>query len=68
MNIFTMDANEFECFLEQKREEGRKRRELHGFIWCPRCNCGHTNKTLWCRECEFKISLDNTENCSILRE
>ena len=32
-------------------------REKYGFIKCPECGTFHTNKTMTCRKCEYKVKV-----------
>lgn len=31
--------------------------EKFGFTKCPKCGASHTNKTMTCRKCEYKVSM-----------
>ncbi len=39
--------------MESMEKKAREKRDKHGFLVCPNCNTGHTNKTLCCRECKY---------------
>jgi hypothetical protein len=38
--------------------EGQALRAKHGFIFCPKCETGHTNYTIWCRGCGYRVLKD----------
>jgi len=44
--------------LRASHEKAMKLREKYGFICCPACNVGHTNKTICCRNCGHKAKTD----------
>mgnify|MGYP001202502157 CR=1 FL=1 len=59
------DTPEYEQMMKQVEERIMQRREQYGFIFCPECNMGHTSKTLFCRECGYKVISDgsNRDEC-----
>jgi hypothetical protein len=48
---------EWDAMFARICREAVKRREKHGFMACPKCGAGHTNKTLSCRKCEYKAKV-----------
>ena len=53
---FEMDwgSPAWEAKMELIEERRKRRTEIRGFIYCPKCDTGHTAKTLSCRGCEYK--------------
>ena len=42
--------------IAESDRKTREKRKKYGFMCCPKCKTRHTNKTLSCRECEYKVS------------
>jgi hypothetical protein len=41
--------------VRQSDEALAKEREKYGFVVCPKCHVEHTTKTVFCRECRYRV-------------
>lgn len=48
----------WKAIMKEAENRSRAKREKFGFVWCPECKAGHTNKTICCRECNYKVEIE----------